>query len=428
MTFNLDAEKSVLGSILISETAAAIAFSKLNVDDFSFDRHRDIFRAMLRVRDTGGALDAITLVDMLERDGALSHVGGFTYVTDLTIFTISAANIEQYIAIVLRDRTRREARALAMAALKKLEDNDDDDIVDFLQDGSFKILSRQEQPELKRIGSDALNAIADYISDDGKSNVPTGIYDLDGLMNGGMRRKSLIILAARPSMGKTALAMNIARNVAIRGRYVVMFSLEQSRDELLLRLVSTQGSVELRSIRNANLVTNDLERAYEAGDEIAKQPIFITDKSQATVQHIRAELMRHKLRNPLDLVIVDYLQIMGYQGKAESRAREVGDITGQLKAIAKDLDVPVLLLSQLNRESERRADKRPILADLRESGAIEQDADVVMFLHRQCMYDDMADEHDAELAVKKNRNAQTGIVELFWEGKYFKFTSKEWRV
>lgn len=421
---NIEAEISVLGSALLSAEAYAEVMATVKREDFIQERHRDIFDAMARLQ--GKCMDVLTLADTLEAAKKLDAIGGIAYLTELTIKTASAVNIRQYIGIIQRKRIFRElkdaAERIALAA-----GNEDEDALAIAEKAVFDISAKDDKTDLKPIGIDASIALGEYMSKDLKNRVPTGFSSLDTLLGGGLCRKTLCILAARPSMGKTALAMNIARNAANAGKTVAVFSLEQSRDELLLRLAAAQGRAELRAAR-ANVLGEDANRAIDAAGELSNSDIFIDEYSQTSVQDIRSKLTRHKLRRPLDLVIIDYLQIMGFKGKAENQNLKLGEITRSLKSIAKDMDVPILLLSQLNREVERRSDKKPTLADLRESGSIEQDADVVMMLYREHVYAPTDDnEHDADLDIKKNRNGEVKSIALYWEGRYFKFTSREWR-
>ncbi len=421
MTINIEAGKSVLGAMLIDHNAANSAFAKVQVEDFGLERHQNIFSAMLRLRDENQPIDAITLVDELDRRGLLQISGGFTYITDLTVFVISAANIEQHIEILHRDRILRE-----LTIARAVEDHDEN-ALEIAEQAIFEIAKRRDRSELQPIGLDVYTAYEELLDTEEKNCVPSGFSDLDDYLNGGLHRGNLNILAAQPRIGKTALALNMAYNATRKGRTVVMFSLEMRKSELLQRMIAAYGAVDLRDVR-ADKAGDASARALMAADHLTTLPLYITEKAGLTHQDIRAELMRHKLRNPLDLVIIDHLQHMGFRGKAESQNLRVGEITRSLKAVAKELDTPVLLLSQLNRESERRPNKEPILADLRDSGSIEIDADVVMMLHRPAEYDEESEDvHSAMLYLRKNRQGQSRSIRLYWEGKHYKFSSCDQR-
>ncbi len=324
VTISLEAEKSVLGGMLIDSRAAATAFAELQSRHFGLERHRHIFDALAHLREKGQPLDAVMTVEELERRGLLQICGGFTYITDLTIFTISSANIGQHIAILHRDYELRELEAASVTIARAVEDHDEN-ALEIAEKAIFDIGQQRQRSELRPVGIDAHEAWSELLDTDGRQCTPTGYVDFDVLLNGGLRRRTLDIIAARPRVGKTAFAGNIALHAARQGKTVVFFSLEQSKSELIQRMIAAHGGVDLREVRQearevrADKPGSASERALKAADYIATLPLFITDRPALAYQDIRSELLRHRLRNPLDLVIVDHLQHVGFRAGARTR-------------------------------------------------------------------------------------------------------------
>jgi len=371
-------------------------------------------------------IDIVSLADQLQREGALEIVGGMYAITELTIRTVSAANVEHHARIVLERFLKRQLIKVAGEIIRDSFDDTTDalDEVDRAEQRIFDIAERRLRRSymgMKKLTKDAIERILSMSSrdSDGITGVPSGFTQLDQLLSG-FQPSDLVIVAARPSMGKTAFALTIAREAARRGKAVGVFSLEMSAQQLVLRLISADAQVGLQSLRSGRLSGNEMHEIVTRIDDLMNAKIFIDDSAALSPVEFRAKCRRMKVEHGIDMVMVDYLQLM-HAPKAESREREISTISHALKAVAKELNIPVIALSQLNRTLEARSDKRPMLSDLRESGSIEQDADVVMFIHRPEYYkimtfdDGRSTENIAEIIVGKQRNGPTGDVRLFYQ-------------
>lgn len=424
---SVEAERSVLGSILISRTAMEQAAEALSAEDFYLPAHQDIFTVMLTLYNANKAVDVVTLTDSLERAGTLRRVGGVPYLTELSLETPSAANASHYIRIVEeRSVMRRLVRAGGEISRDAMDGDEElDAILDAAERRIFSIAMRKNTDTLVPIQQtldDCFERIGELIKLSGAiSGVPTGFMELDKLTSG-LQKSDLIIIAGRPSMGKTAFALNIATNAALKGkRSVALFSLEMSREQLVMRMLSSEASVNMQSIRNGTTTDAELLRIVDAMDTLSGTQIYIDDYAGATIALIRSKCRRLKAQRGLDLVVIDYLQLMQTVGKMENRQQAVSDMSRGLKLMARELDVPVVVLSQLGRGPELRKEHRPVMADLRESGAIEQDADLIMMLYRPAVYDESED-NLTEVIIAKHRNGPTKTVELAWRDDQMRFT------
>ncbi|HVN94450.1 MAG TPA: replicative DNA helicase [Terracidiphilus sp.] len=435
---NLDAEKTILGAILLDNSAHAEAAEKLQSEDFSLDSHRRIFLRMTELVDTGRTVDIVTLSNELARYKEIEAVGGVAYLASLTEGLPRRPVIEDYIRIVKDKSMLRRLMGICSAAIAKAADQSQDAIgvldetESQLLEVSQNSLSQGLQP-IEFIIRDSFGSIDNlYKQSRDVTGLATGFTDFDR-MTSGLQKGELIIIAARPSMGKTALAINIAENAALRyGSVVAIFSLEMSRESLLRRMLASQAGVDQQKIQKGFFGRAEQDRLQTALSQLVEARVFIDDSAASTISEMRAKARRLKQNSgALDLIMIDYLQLMsatlpGASRKGfENRVQEVSAISRGLKAMAKELQVPVIALSQLSRSNEKRDDKRPMLSDLRESGSIEQDADVVAFIHREAYYNrdemDDAEKSKAEIIIAKQRNGPTGIVQMHWNAAFTRF-------
>ena len=428
--YDEQAEASVLGAMLLDKSAITTAVEIIHAEDFYYDSHKAIFEGILRLYNKNEPADMITLSDFLKKSGQLEAVGGYTYLGRLTSGAGAVSNTEAYANIIKEKST---LRALIRAGSDIVEDSyrDDDEvgaIIEKAEKSIFDITQDNQRNGLMDMGEVMITTfdVMQKRSENkgGLTGLTTGFIDLDRKTSG-MQKADLVLLAARPSMGKTALMVNIATNSALKaGATVAMFSLEMSRNQLSQRILSSLSHVDLMKIISGDLSTEEWSKVIETMTYMNEMAIYIDDTAGITPLEVKAKCRRLKAEKGLDLVVIDYLQLMEVGGRAESRQQEISAISRQLKGIAKELDVPVIALSQLSRAPEMRADHRPILSDLRESGAIEQDADIVMFLYRDEYYNpDTEKQGLGELILAKHRNGPTGTVELLFKGEYTKFVN-----
>ncbi len=423
---SVEAEKSVLGSMLIDANALDLALEQLQSADFFVPAHQDIFACMQSIRARGQAFDLVLLIAELEKQGKLKQVGDVSYVTDLSLLTPTAANAAQYIRIVAEHSVQRQLiRAGSEIARESMEG--DKDLEQILNDAERRIydISMKQAADTLLPVQDTMYETYTHIGElmnlkGALTGLSTGFSELDAKTSG-LQKSDLIIIAGRPSMGKTSFAINIAQHVALRGhKSVVVFSLEMSREQLVMRMFSSEAQIDMQRIKSGAITPDELERVAGVLGPMGQSKLFIDDSATATVPELRSKCRRLKARQGLDLIVIDYLQLMQSPKRTDSRQQEISDITRSLKVLARELDVPIILLSQLSRGPEQRADHRPLMADLRESGAIEQDADLVILLYREQAYDEDAD-NTAEIILAKHRNGPTGTVYLAWLGEYTKF-------
>ncbi len=428
---SIEAEQSVLGAMLLDKEAISIGAEILKDDDFYREVHNEIFQAIVNIYNAGEPVDLITLTDRLKSRKTIEAVGGITYLTQLMNIVPTVHNIEYYARIVLEKSTLRKLIKSSNEIISKCFDSGQEPaaIVDDAEKGIFNIsLSRSTQGfiPIKKLLSLNFDKIEELYLNKGKiTGVPTGFADLDSKLSG-MQKSDLILIASRPSMGKSSLMMNIVQNASVKeGHTAAIFSLEMSKEQLSLRLLCSEALIDAHRLRTGDITEDEWIKLARAMGSLSDKPIFIDDTPAISITEMRAKCRRLKIEHGLGLVLVDYLQLMNNSGKYESRQQEISNISRSLKALAKELEVPVVALSQLSRAPEMRGDHRPILSDLRESGAIEQDADVVMFLYRDEYYNpDTEKKNIGEVIIAKQRNGPTGTVELVWLGQFTKFADK----
>lgn len=425
--FSEDAEKSVLGSMMLSAEAVDLASEALNTEDFYIPKHRQIFAAMLDINARNGAVDVVTLLEELERRGTADSSGGIEYLTELSIFTPSAANVSNYIKIVeersIMRRLMHAGTAItrdAMQGSKSVEA-----MLDDAERRIFNIAMHNNEDTLTQIRPvvyESYQRINTLINLKGKlTGVATGYTDLDS-MTSGLQKSDLIIIAARPSQGKTALGLNIAAHAAIReGKTVAIFSLEMSKEQLVMRLFASEARVNMQNVNHGTPSSQELLKLAEANLTLANANMYIDDRSNISVAEIRSKCRRLKARNGLDMIVIDYLQLMKTPNGSDNRVQEVSELTRSLKILARELNVPIVLLSQLSRKA---AERKPAMSDLRESGAIEQDADIIIMIYRD---PSRTDDNSAEIIVAKNRNGPVDSIFLTWIGEYTRFENRTLR-
>jgi replicative DNA helicase len=425
---DLEAEKSVLSSILLDDRSLDTVIVELKPEDFYHPAHRALFEAMLALRDAKSPVDLLTLSDHLNSRKLLDAIGGPVFLAEIADYETTAANVLHHARIVRDKSVRRALIGLATEIVELGFDSAEpaQQLLNVAQGRMFELgqlRSRSSFQIMEKEVHEAINFVEELMErGGGVTGLQTGFSDLDRL-TGGLQPGDLVILAARPSMGKTALALNVARNAAVDGgKKVAIFSLEMTTRSLVLRLLAAEARIESSVFRSGYVSTSDYQKLARAADRLGHARIFIDDGSAATVLEMEAKARRLHAEHGLDLVVVDYLQLARGDGSAERREQEISEISRGLKGLAKELRIPVMALSQLNRGPEARSDKRPMLADLRESGAIEQDADLIAFIYRDEVYHkDTDDEGIAEIIVAKQRNGPTDTVRLRFEGRYTLF-------
>ena len=431
---NLEAEQSVLGAVLLSDTAlpALIIDERLQPADFYREGHGRIYQAMLDLHSVGEPVDALTLVEHLKRAGVLEQVGGRATIDMLSGAVPGVGNVRQYARIVRENAMLRRLLRASYDIQAKVHSHEAQprELVDMAERAILEVAHEDSRKDFRNIG-DLLLAELDKLeklSQAGKAitGTPSGFEDLDNI-TGGFQPGNLIILAARPSMGKSALMANFAENAALEGdRAVALFSLEMSEGELAQRFVASQASVKGDDLRKGKVAPSRWPKILQASNRLADSPLYIDDSSDLSVLDVRAKARRlaQQHADGLGLILIDYLQLMRSHAGVENRVEAIGQISRGLKTLARELDVPVIALSQLNRGVEQRTDKRPVLSDLRESGAIEQDADLVMFVYRDEYYDKESErEGIAEVIISKHRNGGLGTVDLTFQKDYPRFMS-----
>lgn len=423
----LDVERTVLGSMLIDSNAIAVVFELLQEDSFYSSANRLIFSTMREMFEKNIPIDLLTVADMLRKKNLLAAIGEETYLAELAECIVTASNIEYYCNILREKAILRKLINISGEITTECFESSCD-AQELLDKAEAKIFSISEVGIKNRIESigqllpTTFEEIEGYAKGSFKG-IPTGFKELDE-MTTGLQPGDLIIIAGRPSMGKTAFCLSIALNAAIKGKHsIAIFSLEMSKSQLVQRMLCAEARVNMHQLRSGTLPKRDLPKLSLAAGPISEAPIFIDDTPAITVLELRAKARRLKAQGNLDLIIIDYLQLMGTTGKSENRQQEISQISRSLKSIAKELNVPVVALSQLSRAVENRSGNRPQLSDLRESGAIEQDADVVMFVYREEVYnkEDKSLERKAEIIVGKQRNGPTGTVILTFMKDFARF-------
>ncbi|HLG14178.1 MAG TPA: replicative DNA helicase [Blastocatellia bacterium] len=426
---NADAERSILGAILLDNTLCNQAIELLRRDDFFLDSHRRIFDKMVALTERAMPIDLITLSDELKRAAEFEQIGGATYIASLMDGVPRTDTVEHHAKLVKQKAMLRRMISASnqIIALCFDEEDDPDLIIDRAEQMIFRIAEDRMRQGFQIIAEVAKRRLEQIEQMAGRSEmitgVPTGFTDFDQLTSG-LQRQDLIIIAARPSQGKTALALNIAEYAAMNGNTVGIFSLEMSAEQLCSRLLCSQARVDAHRLRTGYLNREEWAKLADSLRRLSETKIFIDDTPGLGVLEMRAKARRLKAEHGLDLLVIDYLQLMSGRGRIESRQQEVSQISRDLKSLAKELDIPVLALSQLSRAPELRSEHEPQLSDLRESGAIEQDADVVCFIYREEVYNETEENRGvADLLIRKQRNGPTGAVKLAFLKQFTRFES-----
>ncbi|MBQ7667829.1 MAG: replicative DNA helicase [Clostridia bacterium] len=429
---DIEAEQAVLGSMIIDKDAIASVLEKITPDDFYREDNKEIFSAICDLFEASKPVDLLTLKEQLRLRGTLDAVGGIAYIAELSGKVPTSANIEHYAKIVEeKSLLRKLIRASTDIVNMGYSANEEvQTIVDSAEKKIFDVIQKRNVKgftPVKSILVDNFEKLEElYNQKSFLTGASYGFPDLD-MKTAGLHNSDLILIAARPSLGKTAFALNIAQNVAIRSKIpVAIFSLEMSKEQLVYRMLASEGMIDSNKLRTGKLEEDDWSKLATASSLLTDAPIYIDDTPGQTVMEIRAKCRRLKLEKGLGLVVVDYLQLMqGSRRSGDNRQQEVSEMSRALKIMAKELDVPVITLSQLSRAPDSRPDHHPVLSDLRESGAIEQDADIVMFLYRDDYYNPETEKKNiAEIMIAKHRAGSTGTVELVWLGQYTKFVNK----
>jgi len=427
LPYNLEAEQSVIGSMLIDKTAISRVVEILKGDDFYRDSHKVIFNAIFDLYQKDTPIDMITLLEHLRSSEKLEASGGITYITEISNSIPSTANLSSYIKIV---DDKSILRKLIRASTDIMENcyNKQDDVeavMDLAEQKVFNIAERKNTSDFEPMNTvleRGFLEIERIFNNKGETTgIPSGFPELDD-KTAGFQKGDMILIAARPSMGKTTFALNLAEYAALReGKSVAIFSLEMSKEQLAYKLLCSEANVDMSKLRHGNLEDKDWENIAKASGPLAAAKIFIDDTAGTSVMDMRSKCRKLKMEHGIDMIVIDYLQLMS-GSNPESRQQEVSEISRSIKALAKEMQCPVIALSQLSRAPEQRADHRPMLSDLRESGSIEQDADIVMFLYRDEYYDkETEDKNVAECIIAKQRNGPVGTVRLAWIGQFSKF-------
>lgn len=431
---NIEAEQAVLGAIFLEPEAIVTASETLFPEDFYRTSHQRIYEAMLNLSNKGEPIDLVTVTTALSDAKMLDEVGGVSYLSDLANSVPTAANIEYYAKIVEEKSTLRRLISAATNIVKAAYDEEDiEQVLDDAERSVLEVSNRKNTGNFKNI-KDVLIDVYDNIEklhhhDNEITGVPTGFKDLDQITSG-FQKNDLIIIAARPSVGKTAFALNIAQNVAIHAQEnVAIFSLEMGAEQLVMRMLCAEGNIDAQRLRTGRLESEDWGKLTMAMGSLSNAGIFIDDTPGIKVSEIRSKCRRLKQEHGLGLILIDYLQLIQGSGRSrENRQQEVSEISRSLKALARELNVPLIALSQLSRGVEQRQDKRPIMSDIRESGSIEQDADIVGFLYRDDYYNKESEkENIIEIIIAKQRNGPVGTVELAFVKEYNKFVNLDRR-
>ena len=431
---NLEAEQAVLGCILIDNQSQIDILAQMKDSDFYSEAHSEIYKAMSKVYAKSIPVDFVTLTDELEKEGKLEKVGGIDYIMALTNTVPSAANFKHYCDIVKSDSIRRKLIRSGQEIIEDAFDNQDKDkSLQFAEQVIFEIAEKEGRSSLEHVGrgDGAVKKVIDKFSEIAKDptilkGIPTGFIDFDKITNG-LQNSDLILLAARPGVGKTSFAMNIITQAATeQNKKCAVFSLEMSKEQLMQRAICSLAKVNMEKALKGEMDAEEWKRIWTASKKLEQSGLYIDDSSMTTPADLLSKCRRLKMQDGLDLIMVDYIQLMTSARKADNRQLEISDISRTLKIAAKELNVPIIVLSQLSRGVESRQDHRPLLSDLRDSGAIEQDADIVLFIYNPEKYNDVPQEDEpgtVELIIAKHRNGGTGTVKLRWIGQYTTFVN-----
>ncbi|MBE7016051.1 MAG: replicative DNA helicase [Ruminococcaceae bacterium] len=425
---SLEAEKAVIGCIMQDNKALAASAEIVKADDFYFDANREIYAISMELFNENTPVDVVTVSDRLTRYDKLDAVGGVAYLTSLMMSITTTENVVYY-AKIIREKSvlrRLSKTATAINSIAVAQDTETETVLERATQMIIDVVSEQGKGEIVPVSDIIMEAYQEMVENSSNPNkltgVPTGFDELNRRC-GGFHGGEFILIAGRPGMGKSSFAVNIAEHVAIsEGKTVAVFNLEMPKEAVLKRILCSQAYIDSSKLITGKMEGEDWARLGKVLDKIASAPLYIDDSSVVTVSEIRAKCQRLKQTRGLAMVVIDYLQLMQGSGRNESRQQEISDISRSLKIMAKELGVPVVALSQLSRASESRQDKRPMLSDIRESGAIEQDADMVIFLYRDEYYNkETEDKGLAEVILAKHRAGETGMFKLGWKGQYTKF-------
>ncbi|MFQ7473392.1 MAG: replicative DNA helicase [Anaerovoracaceae bacterium] len=429
---SVEAEKSVLGAAMLSKDALFDVVEVVRAEDFYDENHKEIFKAMLDLHRKNAPVDALTVAEELKKRNSLNMVGGRAYIASLSSGIPTTANAMEYGKIVAEKASVRRLIGTADDIVNKGYEGsfDANQMLDYAESGIFEISQARQKGQYTHIKDVLMENIQTIDKaaqmDGGLTGITTGFRELDEKTSG-LQKSDLIILAARPAMGKTAFALSLARNAAVKGHASVMiFSMEMAKEQLSQRLLSMESKVELQNLKTGRLERRDWDDINVALDILSNADIHIDDTAGISIMEMKSKCRRLKAESGLDLVIIDYLQLMNPEGKSDSRTQEISVISRNLKLLARELDCPVLVLSQLSRAPETRTDHRPMLSDLRESGSIEQDADIVIFLYRDEYYnkEDSEKPGECEVILAKHRSGPTGSIDVAWVERYTQFKDK----
>lgn len=427
---HVEAEQSILGALLIDRNALSEVSGRLRADAFYLEKHKEIYEAIMALYEESQPVDIVTVSDALAKRGTLEKVGDVDYIAHLSNSVLTTANVDNYVSIIedkalLRNLITESSKIVDLGYQGTMEGTE---VLSLAEKSIFDIAQG-----LNRTGLEAINSLLDKtftkleelcMNKGDLTGVPSGFIDLDRKTSG-FQNSDLILVAARPAMGKTSFVLNIAVNAALRGFPVAIFSLEMSRTQLVNRILALESMVELEKMRTGKLDSEDWKKIGYLLGPLSRSPIYIDDNASTNTMEMMSKLRKLKLEKGLGLVIIDYLQLMESRKKSDNRQQEISEISRSLKIMAKELNVPIIALSQLSRAPEQRADHRPILSDMRESGAIEQDADMVMFLYRDDYYNEESEKRNiVEVIIAKHRNGSTGTIELAWLPEYTKFGNR----
>ncbi len=425
---SVEAEQSVLGAMLLDREAVFVALEMLLPEDFYKEAHRELFEAAVNVFQRDEPVDLLTLTEELRRRETLDAIGGIPYITSLSTSVPVTVHVEYYAKVVEEKAVLRRlinsSREIAQQGYRA--DVNVQELLEQAQKNIYDITQKQYRQgftSIQEVVNEAFDEIEiRYENKQAVTGLSTGFLDIDKKLNG-LHASDLILVAARPAMGKSAFALNLAQNAALKSEAsVAIFSLEMSKEQLILRMLAAESMVDMGKIQSGRLNDEEWNRIAQAMVPLSGAKIYFDDSAGISVTQMRSKARRLKMEKGLDLVLIDYLQLMQGESRTENRQQEISAISRNLKIMAKELDCPVIALSQLSRAPEQRSDHKPILSDLRESGAIEQDADVVMFLYREAYYDEESEQQNmAEIIVSKHRHGETGTIEMVWMGQYQKF-------
>ena len=433
MPHDADAEQAVLSSILMDKDAAAEAFEILKAEDFYSPENKAVFQAAFQLYTKGDPIDVVTVKNQLEENGVFTEIGGVETLANIAGAVGSSVNVKSYAKIVEEKSVLRRLIKLSgdISEISYKAGDDINVILDKAEKGIFDVMQNRNTDSFSSIMDVAYDTFANiekiYNSTEKITGISTGFTDFDA-KTAGLQKSDLVLIAARPSMGKTAFVLNVAQYAAVKNNVpVAIFSLEMSKEQLVNRMLCAQSLVDAQKVRTGELTAEDWSKLVDGMGILSEAPIYIDDTPGITAMDIRAKCRRLKLEKGLGLVVIDYLQLMSGSGRSDSRQQEISEISRSLKAVAREIEAPVIALSQLSRACESRSDHRPMLSDLRESGAIEQDADLVAFLYRDEYYfpEKTENKNKAELIIAKQRNGPTGTVNLTWLGQYTKFANME---